>query len=52
MSITNEECEDYEEYLTTLTEEELEIELEWLKSVGIAKKRGSVVTSVQSDTLQ
>ena len=52
MSITNEEWQEYEEYLTTLTESELEIELEWLKSVGIAKRRGSTVTSNQSDTLQ
>lgn len=52
MSITNQEWEEYEAYLKTLTEEELETELEWLKSVGIAKQRGSTVTSNQNDTLQ
>ena len=52
MSITNEEWEDYEEYLETLSESQLQIEIEWLKSVGIAKERGSTVTSNQTDTLQ
>lgn len=52
MSITNEEWDDYLDYLETLTEEQLEIEIEWLKSVGIAKQRGSIVTSIQSETLQ
>jgi hypothetical protein len=50
--ITRDEWEDYEEYLQTLNEEELQIELDWLKSVGIAKQRGSTVTSTQTDTLQ
>jgi hypothetical protein len=50
--ITRDEWEDYEEYLQTLNEKELEIELEWLKSVGIAKQRGSTVTSTQTDTIQ
>lgn len=50
--ITNKEWEEYEEYLETLTEEQLEIELEWLKSVGIAKQRGSTISSTQSDTIQ
>jgi hypothetical protein len=52
MSINREEWEEYEEYLETLTDAELQIELEWLKSVGIAKQRGSIVTSIQSETLQ
>ena len=52
MTISNADWEEYEEYLTTLSESELEIELEWLKSVGIAKRRGSTVTSEQNDTLQ
>jgi hypothetical protein len=51
MSITNEEWAEYEEYLATLSEEELEIELQWLRSVGIAKMRGSTVTISDSDTL-
>jgi regulatory protein len=41
-----------EEYLETLSESELEIEIEWLKSVGIAKQRGSVVTTIEVSTLQ
>jgi hypothetical protein len=52
MSITNDEWNDYLDYLETLTEEQLETEIEWLKSVGIAKQRGSIVTSIQSETLQ
>jgi hypothetical protein len=52
MTISNADWEEYEEYLSTLSESELEIELEWLKSVGIAKRRGSTVTSEQNDTLQ
>jgi hypothetical protein len=46
------EWQEYEEYLETLTEEELEIELNWLESIGNAKRRGSVVTSIHTDTLQ
>jgi hypothetical protein len=50
--ISDEHWREYEEYLQTLSEEELEVELQWLKSVGIAKQRGSTVTSTQTDTLQ
>ena len=50
--ITNEEWEDYEDYLAELTAEELKIELQWLESVGKAKKRGSVVSSVENFTIQ
>lgn len=50
--ITNEEWEDYEDYLAELTDEELKIELQWLESVGKAKKRGSVVSSVENFTIQ
>jgi hypothetical protein len=50
--ISDEEWQEYEKYLENLTEEELEVELQWLKSVGIAKQRGSTVTSTQTDTLQ
>jgi hypothetical protein len=50
--VSDEHWKEYEEYLQTLNEEELEIELEWLRSVGIAKQRGSIVTSTQTDTLQ
>ena len=52
MSITKDEWAEYEEYLETLSESELEVELEWLKSVGIAKQRGSVVTTITVNTLQ
>jgi hypothetical protein len=52
MSITNEDWAEYEEYLETLSEFELEIEIEWLKSVGIAKQRGSVVTTIEVSTIQ
>mgnify|MGYP006297710549 CR=1 FL=1 len=38
-----EEWEEYEEYLSELTDEELKIELQWLQSIGEAKKRGSTV---------
>ena len=50
--ISDEHWKEYEEYLQTLSEEELEVELQWLKSVGIAKQRGSTVTSTQTDTIQ
>ena len=50
--ISDEEWQEYEKYLENLTEEELEVELQWLKYVGIAKQRGSTVTSTQTDTLQ
>jgi hypothetical protein len=52
MIITAEQWQEYEDYLLSLTEEELKIELKWLESVGKAKKRGSVVTSVENNTLQ
>lgn len=52
MSITAEDWQEYEEYLMNLTDEELRIELKWLDSVGKAKSRGSVVTSVENNTLQ
>jgi hypothetical protein len=50
--ISNEEWEEYEEYLDTLSESELAIEIEWLKSVGIAKQRGSVMSCIENDTIQ
>ena len=50
--VSDEHWKEYEEYLQTLNEEELEVELQWLRSVGIAKQRGSTVTSTQTDTLQ
>lgn len=50
--INEEEWEEYEDYLFELSDEELKIELQWLESVGKAKKRGSVVSSVENFTLQ
>jgi hypothetical protein len=50
--ITSEEWEDYKDYLSDLTQEELEIELKWLDSVGQAKKRGSVVSCIENYTIQ
>ena len=46
--ISAEEWQEYEEYLDGLTSEELRIEMEWLKSVGEAKKRGSTVVYLES----
>lgn len=50
--ISNEEWQEYQEYLSELTDEELKIELQWLETLGKAKKRGSTIASVQPDTLQ
>lgn len=50
--ISGQEWEEYEDYLSELTTEELKIELQWLESVGKAKKRGSVVSSVENFTIQ
>ena len=52
MSITSEEWEEYQDYLADLTEDELKIELNWLQSVGEAKKRGSVVSCIENYTIQ
>jgi hypothetical protein len=50
--ITSEEWNDYKDYLSDLTQEELEVELKWLESVGQAKKRGSVVSCIENYTIQ
>jgi hypothetical protein len=50
--ISEEQWIEYGDYLQSLSVEEIKIELQWLKSVGIAKQRGSTVTSTQTDTLQ
>jgi hypothetical protein len=52
MSITAEEWQEYSEYLDSLNEEELKIELDWLKSVGKAKQRGSFMTIDENFTIQ
>ena len=46
--LSAQEWQEYEEYLQELTSEELKIELQWLQSIGEAKKRGSTV--VYSDS--
>jgi hypothetical protein len=46
--ITQEEWQEYEEYLEELTDEELKIELQWLESIGQAKKRGSTIVPNES----
>jgi hypothetical protein len=50
--ISTEEWKEYEDYLMDLTTEELKIELNWLKSVGQAKERGSVVSCIENYTVQ
>lgn len=52
MSITHDEWEEYSEYLDELTDEEFNIELAWLESIGKAKQRGSVVSIIENFTLQ
>jgi hypothetical protein len=52
MSITNEEWLEYADYLDTLTENELKTEIEWLKSIGEAKQRGSLISYVENITIQ
>lgn len=46
--LTQEEWQEYQEYLDGLSEQELKIELEWLESIGQAKKRGSTVVPNES----
>lgn len=46
--LTLEEWEEYEDYLSDLTDEELKIELQWLQSIGEAKQRGSTVVQNNS----
>ena len=41
--LTGEEWEEYQDYLDGLTDEQLQIELQWIRSIGEAKKRGSTV---------
>jgi hypothetical protein len=52
MSITSEEWQEYSEYLDSLSDEELKIELSWLESVGKAKKRGSFISFEEDITIQ
>jgi hypothetical protein len=50
--ITDEEWLEYADYLDSLTENELETEMEWLKSIGEAKQRGSLISFIENVTLQ
>lgn len=45
----DEDWDDYEEYLSSLSCQELEIELQLLKSLGKAKKMGKII--VPNDSL-
>jgi hypothetical protein len=48
MTVTVEEWEEYHDYLAELSDEELKIELQWLETIGQAKKRGSTIVQNQS----
>jgi hypothetical protein len=50
--ITQDEWEEYSEYLDELSDEEFHIEMQWLESIGKAKQRGSIITSVENYTIQ
>jgi hypothetical protein len=52
MSITTEDWQEYSEYLDSLSEEEFKIEIDWLKSVGKAKQRGSFMSINENFTIQ
>ena len=46
--ISSEEWEEYNNYLAELTDDELKVELEWLETIGRAKRRGSTIVQNQS----
>jgi len=46
--LSQDELEEYQDYLQELTAEELKIELQWLESIGQAKMRGSTVVQNES----
>jgi hypothetical protein len=50
--ISSEEWQEYSEYLDSLNEEEFNIEMNWLKSVGQAKQRGSFMSINENFTIQ
>lgn len=47
--LTTQEWQDYEDYWKSLTDEEKIIELEWLETIGQAKKRGSTIVPNNSN---
>ena len=50
--ISSEDWQEYSEYLDSLNEEEFKIEIDWLKSVGKAKQRGSFMSINENFTIQ
>ena len=46
--ISSKEWEEYNDYLAELTDDELKVELEWLETIGRAKRRGSTIVQNQS----
>lgn len=49
--LSESEWQEYQAYLVQLSAEELKIELQWLDTLGEAKRNGSTIASVQTDTL-
>ena len=50
--LSESEWQEYQAYLVQLSAEELKIELQWLETMGKAKKNGATISSMQTDTLQ
>jgi len=50
--LTTHEWEEYQVYLRSLSAEELKIELQWLETMGKAKKNGATISSMQTNTIQ
>jgi hypothetical protein len=50
--LSKEEWQEYADYLDGLSNEEMKIEMEWLKTLGEAKKRGSLLCLEENYTIQ
>jgi hypothetical protein len=48
---TDEQVEDLENYLATLTEDELKLELQYIEMIGQAKKNGKILVLDDGDYL-
>ena len=48
---TDEQVEDLENYLATLTEDELKLELQYIEMIGQAKKSGKILVLDDGDYL-
>ena len=48
---TRDEMREYEEYLDSLTEDEFEIELKFLETLGKAKQAGKQIVPYESEFL-